>query len=368
MSKLPYVPPNLPPKLQYQNLIEEVGIANRAIGELNGLISKLPNVSLLVTPILTSEALASSKIEGTQATIEEVFKQQATELAPQNTEKEGDIREIINYRRAVNLGMRQVQENPIAENLIKGMHHILLDSVRGESKERGKLRRIQVFIGMANEKNIENASYIPPPITELPRLLTNWENYVNNKSEPDPIIQIAVAHYQFEAIHPFRDGNGRMGRLLIPLMFYKAKLLDFPVLYISDYFEKGRDAYINQLRAVDQSQQWCDWVRFFLNAVSIQALRTQQTVFKMLSIYDQTKKQIQTLNSKYAIELLDLIFANPFVSFSFIRKNLGNASPQTVYNLLEKCQKEKILVEITGGKRNKQYAFSALLDCIRQQG
>jgi len=365
MAKAPYIPPLLPPRLDYNRLIKKIAYANKSVGELEGLLSTLPNVGLLVAPILTSEALASSKIEGTEATIEEVFKQQAMDPDSQKTPKERDIKEVINYRNAIDVAEKELKDNPIVESLLKRLHDVLLDSARGANKERGRLRSIQVYIGKQNERNIDNASYVPPPVTELPRLLSNWENYVNNDSEPDDIVKIAVAHYQFEAIHPFRDGNGRIGRLLIPLLLFKTGHLSYPILYISDFFEKNRDAYIDHLQGVDRNQKWTEWVGFFLDSIATQAVSTQTTIYKMFIARGEARNKIQTMNSKYGIRLLDLIFTHPIVSATFIKKEMGISSYQTVLNLLDRFERDKILVEITGGKRNKVYAFRDLINILR---
>ncbi len=356
--------PLLPPKVDYSQLIREIGEANRAIGELKGLLARLPNPNLLTTPLLTKEAVASSKIEGTQATIEEVFKYEAEGRNTEKDSKEQDIREIINYRFAIEDALNLIKERPIGENFIKQLHSTLLNSVRGASKDRGNFRRIPVFIGKTGAK-IEDAIYIPPNANELPNLLSNWEKYVNSENEPDPIVQIAIAHYQLEAIHPFLDGNGRIGRLLIPIMLYYRNLLTHPILYISEFFENNRDEYYYHLRRVDENGDWVSWIKYFLNSITVQASDTQKKVLNMYALYSEVKEQLVRFNSQYAVHLLDIIFAQPIVSFSFIKEKLPASSIQTIYNLLDKFEQEKILEEITKTKRNKTYVFKKLLDIIK---
>jgi len=364
MTKNPFIPPKLPPKIDYSSLIKEIGEARETLGTLYGLLINIPNFDLLTTPLLTKEAVLSSRIEGTQATLEDVFRHEAEGKTSEKDRKEKDIREIINYRKAMRAAIEELKGRPIGENLIKKIHYALLDSVRGADKDRGNFRRMQVYIGLPGA-SIEEAIYIPPPITELPSLLSNWEEYINSKKEKDPLVQIGVAHYQFEAIHPFIDGNGRIGRLLIPLFLYQRKLLPYPLLYISEYFEKNRRDYYDLLNNVSERGDWEAWLRFFLLALTVQSFKTQNTVLKILRLYKKLKSEITTINAIYAINLLDIIFATPIVSFVSIKKRLRTKSPQTIYNLLEKFTKVGILKEIPGRKRNKIYVFQQLLDILK---
>ena len=183
---------------------------------------------------------------------------------------------------------------------------------------------------------IEKAIYIPPPYTELPSLLSNWEEYINPDQEKDPLIQIGVAHYQFEAIHPFMDGNGRIGRLLIPLFLYQKELLSYPLLYISEYFEENRKNYYDYLNNVTEKGEWENWLKFFLYALATQSLKNSNKVLKILVLYKKLKDEIASINAVYAINLLDIIFTSPIVSFVKIKKRLKTKSHQTIYNLLTK--------------------------------
>lgn len=354
----------LPPKIDYTTLIKEISDANRILGSLNGLLTNIPNQSLLISPLLTKEAVASSKIEGTQATIEEVFKYEAEGKSSEKDSKEQDIREIINYRTAIHIAIELLKERPIGENFIKKLHSILLDSVRGTNKDKGNFRKIPVFIGKPGA-TIENAIFIPPSASELNNLISNWGKFVNSIDEPDVLVQTAIAHYQFEAIHPFLDGNGRIGRLLIPIMLYEKGILSYPLLYVSEYFERNRDDYYSYLRMVDKDDDWESWIKYFLKSIKDQALDTQNKVLNMLDLYKSVKEKLSDFNSQYAIHLLDIIFENPVTSFRNIKTKINTNSYQTIYNLLDKFQEEKILVEITGGKRNKIYVFDELMKIIR---
>ena len=364
MAKSPFIPPRLPPKIDYASLIQEIGQAHSTLGRLNGLLVSIPNPDLLTTPLLTKEAVLSSRIEGTQATLGDVFEYEAGERTSEESEKEKDIKEIINYRRAMHIAIEQLEKKPIREALIKKLHFCLLDSVRGTSKDRGSFRRREVYIGLPGS-SLDEATYVPPTVAKLPSLLSNWEQYVNSGKEKDPLVQAGVAHYQFEAIHPFMDGNGRIGRLLIPLFLYRRKLLSYPLLYISEYFEERRREYYDLLSDVSERGDWESWLRFFLSALSTQSIKTQAAVLKILALYESLKGKITTVNSIYAIFLLDIIFTAPVVSFVSIKKRLKTKSHQTIYNLLAKFIKLGILREISGRRRNRTFVFEQLLRILK---
>ncbi|HDR52633.1 MAG TPA: Fic family protein [Mariniphaga anaerophila] len=354
----------LPPKINYTLLVKEISEANRILGSLTGLLANIPNQSLLISPLLTKEAVASSKIEGTQATIEEVLKYEAEGKSSQKDSKEQDIREIINYRTAIQTAIKLLRKRPIGENFIKELHSILLDSVRGANKDKGHFRKVPVYIGKPGA-TIENAIYIPPAASAIQELVSNWEKYVNSNNEPDILVQVAIAHYQFEAIHPFLDGNGRIGRLLIPIILYEKGVLSYPILYLSEYFERNRVDYYSYLRKVDKENDWESWIKYFLKSIKEQSLDTKAKVEKMLEIYKSVKEKLSGFNSQYAIQLLDIIFENPVTSFRNIKSKIKSKSYQTIYNLLSKFEEEYILIEITGGRRNKIYVFEELMKIIR---
>jgi len=365
MIKKPFIPPKLPPKIDYVPLIKEIGGAREALGELRGLLVNVPNFDLLASPLLTKEAVLSSQIEGTQATLEDVLKYEAEGKFSQDDRKERDIREILNYRRAIHLAIKELKKKPIGENFIKKLHFVLLDSVRGSNKDRGNLRRTQVYIAPPSTP-IEKAIYIPPPTTELAGLLSNWEKYINSYQERDILVQIGIAHYQFEAIHPFMDGNGRIGRLLIPIFLYQRKILPYPVLYISGYFERHRRQYYDLLNRVSQKGDWESWLKFFLKAVRIQSQATAAIIYQTKFLYEKLKRDISAVNSIYAVNLLDIIFAKPIITFASIKNKIKPKSHQTIYNLLEKFVKMKILKPLPGRKRNKIYIFPQLLKILEE--
>lgn len=360
----PFDPPLLPPKIDHSNLIKEIADSHRELGKLNGLLlHPVINPELLITPLLTKEAVLSSAIEGTVATVEDVFRYEADGTDLHDEELRLDVQEIVNYRIALEEAMDQLNKRAIGENLLKRAHYVLLDSVRGARKNRGNFRRDVVFIGSPGAA-IEDASFIPAAPEKILDLMKNWETYINSSDEKDPLVQVAVAHYQFEAIHPFLDGNGRIGRLVIPLFLYDRDLLRFPVLYISEFFERERDEYIDSLRAVDQYGDWTRWVKLFLLAIQTQALRTQNSVLEIIRLYNSLRERIATLGSAYAFPMLDLIFVRPVVNYSLLKQHLGSSS-QTVYNLLRKFEEEEILFPLEEKKRNRQYFFPELIKLLR---
>lgn len=360
----PYIPPLLPPKIDYLSLFSIIGDAREELGNLSGsLIHPVINPQLLITPLLTKEAVVSSSIEGTIATIEDVYKYDVENKLLEDNEIKLDAQEIVNYRLALNESLKELEKRAIGENLLKKAHSILLDSVRGSRKHRGHFRRDLVHIGKPGSK-MEDASFIPSPPEIIPELMKNWEKYINSKDEKDPLIQIAVAHYQFEAIHPFLDGNGRIGRLVIPLFLCDRKLLRYPILYLSKYFNVHRDQYIDSLRSVDENGDWNRWIEFFLVALRTQALETRISVLEIAKLYNELKEKVADMGSRYGDSMLDLVFIWPIVNFPILRDRIG-ASNQTIYNLIEKFEDEGILIQISDQKRNRTYIFRQLIDLLR---
>jgi len=365
MSSRDFLLPVLPPEIDYMPLIRVIGEAHGAIGELNGLMRKnILSPELLITPLLTKEAVLSSRIEGTQATLEDVFQYEAGAGSANTDDKERDITEIINYRRAMNFSIGELKEKQITREFVKKLHYLLLDSSRGAEKDRGKFRTGQVYIGMPGA-SIEEASYVPPAPELIGGMLDNWEKYVGSNREKDLLVQAGIAHYQMEAIHPFRDGNGRVGRLLIPLFLYQKEMLSWPLLYISEYFERNRSDYYDYLRGVTERGDWTSWLKFFLLALITQSLKTQTTIARIMDLNERLKKDILVANSVYAANLLEFLFSSPIVTFPKIKDKLKTKNPQTIYNLLEKFIQMGILKEESGRKRNRVFVFKELMDILK---
>jgi Fic family protein len=364
MSKKPFIPPKLPIKIKYEPLIGHITKAHRAIAGLDALLSALPNPSLLGRTLQTKEAVLSSQIEGTQATLDEVLAFEAVNDKNESETKKQDINEIINYRKALDLGIKSLNTLPLSENLIKKLHATLLKSGRGENKAPGEFRKIQVFIGMPGA-DISEATYIPPSAEEVIPLFSNLEKYLNSNEEKDNLVQIAIAHYQFEAIHPFLDGNGRVGRLIISLFLYEKKLIAHPFLYLSEFFEEHRQTYYELLHNVSEKQDWENWIKFFLNALTIQAQKAEETGKSILKLHQELKNEIISLNSQYAPYLLDAIFVRPIFSASSIQKHVKIKNTQTLYTLIGKFVNLGILREVDSKqKRNKVYRFEKLIKIL----
>lgn len=366
--KTPFNLPPLPPKVDYLALVNDLSRAHAALARLDATLSHLPNPQLIERTFLTREAVLSSQIEGTQATLEEVLREEAEggEEVSETTKKLQDIREVINYRRAMREGSHMVDAGmPLAENNVKNLHSILLQSVRGKTRKPGEFRDQQVYIAPPGTPMSE-ARYIPPAPLMIPELYSNFDRYLNTEgAEQDLLVQIAVAHYQFEAIHPFSDGNGRVGRLLIPLFLYKHKLLSKPYVYISKYFEQHRRDYYDLLADVSYKEAWIPWLRFFLNGLTEQADDASTLVRKILDIQKQFHSVLSDFKSPYALNLLDTLFAYPVVTTTQMRRIADIKSVPTLLKLINKFVQAGILVDVTPERqRNKTYAFKVLLDLM----
>lgn len=366
MAKQPFIPPKLPVKIDYNPLIDHITKAHRAIASLDALLSALPNPKLLGRTLQTKEAVLSSKIEGTQASMNDVFEYEASPDKKGDSEKKKDVHEIINYRKALDVGVRELERMPLSENLIKKLHATLLASGRGQNKAPGEFRKLQVYIGRPGA-SIDEASYIPPPAQEIIPLFSNLEKYLNSNEEKDKLVQIAIAHYQFEAIHPFLDGNGRVGRLIISLFLYERKLLSHPFLYLSEFFEAHRQDYYELLRGVSEKQDWQSWIQFFLTALATQANDAEKTGRDILQLHARFKEKILEVSSIYANNLLDALFIHPVFSTASIRKDAKIKNTQTFFNLVAKFTEAGIIRDTTPKKnRNKVYAFDELVKLLNK--
>ena len=366
MTKQSFKLPHLPAKIDYDQLIGKITEAHRATAVLDSLLGALPNPALLGRTMQTKEAVESSKIEGTQASLEEVLQYEALAEKQDDTTKQKDINEVINYRQALDLGIKSLESLPISENLVKKLHATLLKSGRGANKAPGEFRKIQVYIGRAGA-NITEASYIPPTANEIISLFSNLEKYLNSDEEKDKLVQIAVAHYQFEAIHPFLDGNGRVGRLIISLFLFEKKLLSHPFLYLSEFFEEHRQDYYELLRGVTEKQDWTSWIKFFLSALATQAHKAENSGKEILKLHATYKEKITTVNSVYAISLLDAIFIRPIFTTASLRKYVKIKNTQTLFSLIAKFVAAGILEEATPEKkRNKVYIFTELIKLLNK--
>ena len=361
----PFQPQELPIQdVQWEPLIPLIGKANRHLAEFNGVLSTFPNPELLLSPLTTQEAVLSSKIEGTQATLGEVLKFEAGQ-EPELESRRQDIREIINYRQALREAEAELRTRPFNLNLLLSLHATLLDSVRGRNKARGSFRTEQNWIGSPGSP-IEEAQYVPPaPGDTLMKALHNWESYYH-MDRPDVLVQLAVVHAQFEVIHPFLDGNGRLGRILIPIFLFEKQLLSRPVFYLSEYIERNRDEYIESLRSLGQRRNaWNDWIRFFLIGLIQQAQANVDKARNIHSLYENLKRMILELTrSRYAVPLLDHMFAQPIFATTHLLPLHDMPSRPMLTNMLNKLRNAGILktVSESRGPRPEIFGLTELVN------
>lgn len=363
----PFIPQKLPLQhIDWEGLIPLMGRVNRSLAYYDGILHGIANPGLLLAPLSTQEAVLSSKIEGTQATLGDVLKYEAGE-EPSKEERKHDIQEVMNYRKALLAAEKALKTKPFHLNLLKEMHRILLDSVRGTNKSPGEFRRIQNWIGTPGSP-IEQADYVPPSPALLPEYLDNWERYYHME-RPDPVVQLAVIHAQFEIIHPFLDGNGRLGRIVIPLFLYEKGLLSRPMFYLSAYFESNRAEYVSRLQALsgdgDTAERWKAWIMFFLHGAEQQAKKNAATVQMVMELYADLKSRcIALTRSKYAVPLLDEIFRRPIFQSSSLYEKKGLPTTPMINNLLNALKRGGILKVLREGRgsRPSLYVLPALVN------
>lgn len=347
----PFVPQSLPIlDIAWEPLIPLIGKANWQLAEYQGVLTTLPNPELLLAPLTTQEAVLSSKIEGTQATLGEVLKFEAGQ-EPESDARLQDIREIINYRRALREAESELRDRPFNLNLLLQLHSTLLDSVRGRNKARGTFRTEQNWIG-APGSTIEQAQFVPPqPGQSLMKALYNWESYYHLE-RPDPLVQLAVVHAQFEILHPFFDCNGRLGRILIPIFLFEKRLLSQPIFYLSEYLEKHREQYVEQLRMLGTNEgAWNSWIQFFLSGLIEQAQANVTKAREIHRLYEKLKRQILDLtHSQYAVPLLDNMFQQPIFRSSYLAAKTNMPSKPMVWIMLGKLKNANILKTVAEGR------------------
>lgn len=365
MTKKPFVPAFLPPQIDYSEIFQNIIRARDIIARYDESVKKLLNPEIIERSFETKEAVLSSKIEGTQATFDEVLIFDAEDLQSEENDKEKDYREISNYRLAIKQGKELLKKRPLSENLIKDLHKILLNSVRGTNKAPGEFRKTQVFIGPYGA-SIEQATFIPPEPQHIISLFSNLEKYIHAKDVIDPLVQIAITHYQFEAIHPFMDGNGRVGRLLVPLFLYAQKVTTQPNIYVSEFLEENRDVYYSLLKDVSEKGNWIQWIKFFVDAIYEQTKVALERVEKIENLYKALKIDLPKIGSIYASSFLDAIFIKPTFTTKSIQGISGISNNQTLYSVIEKFLEFKIISDFTPKRmRNKLYVFSDLKKIIR---
>ncbi|MBS9778282.1 MAG: Fic family protein [Gammaproteobacteria bacterium] len=357
----PYEPCTLPlDNLDFKRLFSLVGDANAELARYDGLLQGIVNPAVMLSPLTNEEAVLSSKIEGTQATVDEVLEQEAG--MQKDGEKAKDIQEIINYRQALISSKEALHERPITLSFVRELHKILMNSVRGQNKTPGDFRKDQNWIGKFG-CTMEEASFVPPNPMQLPNHLEAWQQYMAG-NDIDTLVQTALVHAQFELLHPFKDGNGRIGRLLIPLFLYQKNKLSQPMFYLSSYLEKNREEYYVRLQNISKDNDWNGWVEFFLVAITKQAKNNNNTVKAIMGLYEEMKIQIQNItHSQYTVTILDELFSHPiFKTTDFIKRS--NINKQTATGLLNQLKEAELITELkpSSGRRAAVLCFPKLLN------
>ncbi len=354
-------PNDLPPILNWKPpLLRALSDADHRLGCLAGEGRHLPSPHLLIRPFVRREAVYSSRIEGTRATLGELL---AAESGVAVERSPADLREVGNYVVALEFGVERLKTLPLSLRLVRELHGKLLAGVRGEHATPGEFRRSQNWVGPPG-CTLEDASYVPPPPGELMAFLGRWESFLHERSLP-PLIQAALMHYQFEAIHPFLDGNGRVGRLLITLFLVERRLLPTPLLYLSAFFDATRRDYYEGLQAVTERGDWDGWLRYFLNGVSRQAEDALNRTERMNELLAQWRGRLSGGGSKVPLLLLDLIGANPYLTVRGAEKRLRVAY-NTALRGIEKLLKAGVLEEVSQSKRDRVYCAKALLEILEE--
>lgn len=334
--------------------------ADRNIGRLDMFSQHIPNVDLFISMHVVKEATQSSKIEGTQTNIEEAL-QTIEDVSP---EKRDDWQEVQNYISALNQSIEALSTLPLSSRLIRNTHKTLLHGVRGEHKLPGDFRRSQNWIGGAS---IADAAFIPPIHETVPEYMSDLEKFIHNDSLKVPeLIKAAIIHYQFETIHPFLDGNGRVGRLLITLYLVWLGMLKRPVLYLSDFFEKNRKLYYDNLMNVRSSNDILSWIKFFLVGVTETAEGAVRTFDRVLAMKEELETKVQNLGQRagHSMKLLLYLFEHPTVNAQVVSSVTGYSLP-SAYSLITEFERLGILHEVTGGQRGKYYLFQDYINLFK---
>jgi Fic family protein len=333
--------------------------ATDKLAELRAYSNFVPDVNFFIQMHVAKESLDSSKIEGTKTTMDDLFL--SHDLF--NTEEKNEIEEVKNYIKALNFGISRMSDLPISTRLIKECHNVLMQGVRGENKTPGQFRKSQNWIGGAT---LADAHYIPPADTHIGELMSDLEHFLHDNKTPD-LIKIAIIHYQFEKIHPFLDGNGRIGRLIIILFLIENKILTHPVLYLSQFFEQNRALYYQNLEG-NNDENYTKWLKFFLVGIEQTSIKNLKTLQSIVNLKNECESKIINLGkkAKSAKIVLDILFSNPIIQFQDVMKLL-NCTKVTANTIITDLEAQGILKEKTNLKRNRIYAFQKYLDLFESK-
>jgi Fic family protein len=336
--------------------------AEASLGRLAGVGQLVPNPHLLIRPYLMREALSSTRIEGTQASLADVFEVQASGETPN-----ADVEEVLNYIDALEWGLGQLGKLPLGVRLIREMHRRLLAGVRGRERTPGRFRRTQNRVGESGS-TVETARFVPPPAAELPALLADWERYAHETTEVPLLVQNALLHYQFETLHPFLDGNGRIGRLLSVFLLVEHGRLPAPLLYLSAYLERDRAQYYDSLQAVRQRGDVTPWIELFLTAVRTQAADAVERSQRIVELRERYRAAASAITSNKAMMLVDLVCETPIISSQAVEASLGVTRP-TALKLLRQLEDVGVLTEGNAGPRGqRRYLALELMAVVTDEG
>lgn len=358
---------NFPPEdLDWSKLVPFIGPAQAALARYDGILKAVPNAHVLLSPLTFQEAVLSSKIEGTQATLGDVLRVEAGDDEPDLTPtKRDDVQEVINYRTAMWESVQGLQDLPLSSRLLCKAHEILLNGVRGKNCSPGEFRKIQNWIGSSG-CDIRKARFIPISPDQLAEGMGKWNNFLH-ADFPDQLVQLAIIHAEFESLHPFLDGNGRLGRLLVPLFLFEKNLLSAPSFYVSAYLEANRETYYDQLLNISANGDWTSWCRFFLEALRVQAEENGAKAESILALYEELKREVLTeLSSQYTIQALDFMFQMPiFKSTDFIQKaGIPDSSAKRLLRLLREQPNLLFVLREGSGRKPTILGFHTLLNIV----
>ena len=354
-------PAPLPPVIDMDNeMISLLTGATKALATLDTLSSYIPNMNLFVSMYVRKEALLSSQIEGTQATLEDVLDPLIEKNANQN------VADVVNYIKATEFALERMNTLPLCNRLIKETHEVLMSGVRGQEKNPGEFRTSQNWIGAAGS-SLKNARYIPPNPEDMINAMSDLEKYINSDDSLDLLIQAALLHYQFETIHPFLDGNGRVGRLLITLFLMEKKVLNSPALYISYYLKQNRIEYYDRMSEVRNKDNYEQWVKFFLNAIKESADESVDTIKKLSVLHDANIEKISAMGraTKNARAVFDYLEQNPIIDIGKTAEEL-NLAFSTVSLAVNRLVDAEILIQTNNANRNRVFAYEDYLAILRK--
>jgi Fic family protein len=357
-----FIPNPLPPPIQWDTaLISSLGEAERILGRLASLADTLPNPHILVRPFIRREAVLSLRIEGTRASLVDLYQYESAQLT--FLEDVPDVREVHNYVRAMDFGLERVKTLPVSLRLIREIHAILMEGVRGEHLTPGEFRRTQNWIGLPGS-TIQSATFIPPPVDEMHQALSNLKSFIHAPSDIPQLVRAGLIHYQFEAVHPFLDGNGRMGRILMILLLIEWGLVPQPLLYLSAFFETNRLEYYDRLLAVSQNGEWENWLGFFFKGISSQsqdAINRIELLGHLRSTYQDELRSERA--AKRLLQTLDTLFERPIFNIRQLESALG-VPYRTAQRYVERLLEMGILREVTGRERNRIYQADEIVKVL----